>query len=419
MTQKLISEKNLWQRLPVRWRVIFLFLALLAASYGVRHLFPMTPDLRENQKSVEVDELFVESVWESADEAVAETDGAKTPKVQGRVSGLYVSKLLPTGKKIRIAYAEYTPENVEMPAPPNVPATGDESVPAEDESVLDRAAAKAGKLYDSSKRAVSKAWKNWRDGVPAHVPVLLLHGAALDGSSLDAMAREIVRTGAATRVIVPDLPGAGASSRDVADYSIESAAGEMFELLNALEIKEVNVLGFGNGGGAAIYMAHRAPERVKSLALVSSVGAQEFELLGNHIVNKIVYTFHLGFFKLVQDVFPHFGLMDAGNVNKAFARMLWDSDISELKKNLREWNGPLFLAHGENDLVTDIVAAQYTAKLAPQAETHFVHRLRSAMLTRRFSRKSPFPPKRKNFPARSPFPRERRSRRLKRRTACA
>ncbi len=373
MTQKLISEKNLWQRLPVRWRVIFLFLALLAASYGVRHLFPMTPDLRENQKSVEVDELFVESVWESADEAVAETDGAKTPKVQGRVSGLYLSKLLPTGKKIRIAYAEYTPENVEMPAPPNVPATGDESVPAEeDESVLDRAAAKAGKLYDSSKRAVSKAWKNWRDGVPAHVPVLLLHGAALDGSSLDAMAREIVRTGAATRVIVPDLPGAGASSRDVADYSIESAAGEMFELLNALEIKEVNVLGFGNGGGAAIYMAHRAPERVKSLALVSSVGAQEFELLGNHIVNKIVYTFHLGFFKLVQDVFPHFGLMDAGNVNKAFARMLWDSDISELKKNLREWNGPLFLAHGENDLVTDIVAAQYTAKLAPQAETHFV-----------------------------------------------
>ena len=95
MTQKLISEKNLWQRLPVRWRVIFLFLALVAASYGVRHLFPMTPELRDDQKAAEVDELFVESVWESADEAKADivsgADDAQVavaPKLKGRVNGL-------------------------------------------------------------------------------------------------------------------------------------------------------------------------------------------------------------------------------------------------------------------------------------------------------------------------------------------
>lgn len=373
MTQKTMSEKNLWQRLPVRWRVIFLFLALVGASYGVRHWFPMMPELRDGQACVEVDELSVESVWETPEEvrAAASVAGKTLPEIPqktARLNGFYVSKLLPTGQKIKIAYSEFSPKNVEMSAPPPVPAPAS----AENKSALETAKENGRELYDSSKRAVMEAWKNWRDGEAERVPVLLLHGAARDGVSLEAMAREIVRTGAATRVIVPDLPGAGASQREVADYSIQAAAGEMFELLNALGIGKVNVLGFGQGGGAAIYMAHLAPERVKSLALISSTGAQEFELLGNHIVNKIVYTFHLGFFKLAQDVLPHFGLMDAGNVNKAFARMLWDSDMSDLKQFLRDWQGPLFLAHGNDDIVTPAVAAEYSAKLAPQAQTHFV-----------------------------------------------
>lgn len=375
MTQKSMSEKNLWQRFPVRWRVAFLFLALVGASYGVRHWFPMTPELRDGQACIEVDELCVETVWETPDEvrAAASEAGKPLPEITrktARLNGLYVSKLLPTGQKVKIAYSEFTPRNTKMPAP------ADSSVPVvsespESESVLETAKKSGREFYDSSKRAVVEAWRNWKDGEAERLPVLLLHGAANDGISLEEMAREIVRTGAASRVIVPDLPGAGASQREVADYSIQATAGEMFELLNALGIEKVNVLGFGQGGGAAIYMAHQAPERVKSLALVSSAGAQEFELLGNHIVNKIVYTFHLGFFKLAQDVLPHFGLMDAGNVNKAFARVLWDSDMSDLKQFLRDWQGPLFLAHGNDDIVTPVVAAEYTAKLAPQARTHF------------------------------------------------
>lgn len=369
MAQKTISEKNLWRRLPVRWRVIFLFLALVAASYGVRHLFPMTPAPRENQKIAETDELFVESVWESADEAaagiVAESGAVpENPKKTSRVNGIYVSKLVPTGGRLKIAYAEYV---AGTPQPAAVPAEDSDAT----DSVWDETARKAEEIYDASKRKISGALNSFR-GVPADVPVLLVHGLGADGRSLDAVAKELVRTGAAKRVIVPDLPGAGASRRDVADYSVEAAAGEMFGLLDALGVAEANVFGFGQGGAVAIYMAHQEPARVKSLALVSSTGAQEFELLGNHIVNKIVYTFHLGFFKLAQDVFPHFGLMDAGNVNKAFARMLWDSDMSDLKKYLREWQGPLFLAHGENDVVSPFDAALYTAELAPQAVKHFV-----------------------------------------------
>lgn len=415
---KTIPEKTLWQRLPIRWRVIFLLIALIAASYGFRHICPLTPQLGAERSAVAVDELSVESVWVSTDEASAtsiEIGGQAVPetlKKSGRVNGAYVSQLQTTGRQIRIAYAEWTPEKIgETPraaavpaeenpavvpanAPQNFPENPPESSPQNfsqnppenspeksgesafpppegENSRIDEAVRKVGEFYEISRRKIAEVWRNRRrDG--ADVPVLMIHGAGRDGSSLYEAARELVRSGAATRVIVPDLPGAGASERDTADYSIEAAAGEMFGLLDALGVPEVHILGFGQGGGAALYMAHNAPERVKSLALVSSTGAQEFELLGNHIVNKIVYTFHLGFFKIVQDVFPHFGLMDIGNVNKAYARMLWDSDVSDLKLFVREWNGPLFIAHGKNDLPAPFDAAEYSAKLAPQAVTHFV-----------------------------------------------
>lgn len=362
MSAKTTSEKNLWQRLPVRWRVIFILAALIAASYGVRHLFPMTPSLREGQQIAELKAFRVETVFESPSQVAGEIPADVRKKVseasgdtprKARLSGVYVSKLVETGDSVRLAYREFFPP-VSKTVSEN---SGNQSLKG-----------KAELLWEKSASALSETWKHLRGR--EQVPVLLIHGVAADGRDLEKLAEHLVATGV-ERVIIPDLPGAGASQREVEDYSIEASAGTLFALLDKLNIPSANVLGFGEGGGVAIYMAHQQPKRVNSLALVSSVGAQEFELLGNHIVNKIVYTFHLGFFKLFQDVVPHFGLMDCGNVNKAYARVLWDSDISELKRYVREWNGPLYIAHGKDDLISPFAAAEYSATLAPQATTLF------------------------------------------------
>ena len=353
----------MWQRLPVRWRVIFILIALIAASYGVRHAFPQTPSLREGQKEVSVRALSVETVFENPDAARKEiseenrkkfADAARGQTRKSRVSGVYVSKLTENGGDVRIAYKEF----LKPPPQPEAP-----SVPA-DESIQ----GKTDKIIDESIDFARKAWE--RLTTEQQSPVLLIHGVGSDGSQLDTVAEMLISQGI-ERVIVPDLPGSGASQRELDDYSIEASAGMLYALLDKLGISTVNILGFGEGGGVAVYMAHQQPSRVKSIALASSVGAQEFELLGNHIVNKIVYTFHLGFFKIIQDVVPHFGLMDRGNINKAYARVLWDSDISELKRYIREWNGPIYIAHGKDDLISSFASAQYSAALAPQAQTYF------------------------------------------------
>ncbi len=363
--------------------------ALIGASYAVRHAFPMTPSLRDEQRFADVKALSVETVFETPDAAEKAispqnrkkiAEAAKSKPRKARVSGVYVSKLVETGGNVRIAYKEF---RAAEPAPEAEP--GETPYESESGDLLDdsidaakkvwkdlsgdaSAKEKAGRLLHDTVNAAKKVWKDLTGERQA--PVLLIHGAGSDGTQLDAVAEALIHQGV-ERVIVPDLPGAGASQRELEDYSIEASAGMLYALLDKLNIPVVNILGFGEGGGVAIFMAHQQAMRVKSLALVSSVGAQEFELLGNHIVNKIVYTFHLGFFKIAQDVLPHFGLMDRGNINKAYARVLWDSDISELKKYLREWNGPTYIAHGKDDLLASFASAQYSAALAPQAQTYF------------------------------------------------
>lgn len=391
MPPKTSSEKNLWQRLPVRWRVIFTIIALIAASYGVRHYFPLTPSLRDGQKTAAVNALTVETVFETPDAAEKEiapqnrkkiTDIVKDKPRKARVSGVYVSKLVETGNKVQIAYKEF----FRNPPEAGEPSATEEDSPMHKENIAfaDRItqliirqtqssdsssiSGNVDKIVSASRNFIEEVWKRFRTEKQA--PVLLIHGVGSDGTQLEALAEELIKRGV-EHVIVPDLPGAGSSQRELEDYSIEASAGMLYSLLDELGIKKVNVLGFGEGGGVAVFMAHQQPARLKSIALASSVGAQEFELLGNHIVNKIVYTFHLGFFKFAQDVLPHFGLMDYGNVNKAYARVLWDSDISELKKYLREWNGPTYIAHGKDDLISPFASAQYSAALAPQAQTYF------------------------------------------------
>lgn len=200
--------------------------------------------------------------------------------------------------------------------------------------------------------------------------LLLIHGTPGDSRKLAPLV-EALR--GKVRLLVPDLPGNGGSTHEITDYSIECAAHEMFDLLDKRGVKETHVLGFGMGGGVALEMSNQAPKRLKSLSLVSSIDAQEFDLMGNHFVNHLVYSFQMGAVKVAKDFIPHFGLLDGLTLNKAYARTLWESDLTPLKQYTRDWKGPLLLAHGLEDWEVAPDTARYAKELAPHAETIFEH----------------------------------------------
>ena len=107
--------------------------------------------------------------------------------------------------------------------------------------------------------------------------LLLLHGITNSSETwepaVDALAQDF-------RVIAPDLLGHGHSATPRGDYSLGAHASGVRDLLSALDIARVTVVGHSLGGGVAMQFAYQFPERCERLVLVSSGGlGKEVHLL--------------------------------------------------------------------------------------------------------------------------------------------
>jgi len=102
------------------------------------------------------------------------------------------------------------------------------------------------------------------------VPVVLVHGV---GSSIDSWGEVGDSLAAAGRhVIAVDLIGHGASNSGNGDFSLGANASAIRDLLDALDIDRVHLIGHSYGGGVSLQFTYQFPERVASLVLMSSGG---------------------------------------------------------------------------------------------------------------------------------------------------
>ncbi len=197
-----------------------------------------------------------------------------------------------------------------------------------------------------------------------NLPVLLIHGSPASAYDLRALAEELART---RRVIVPDLPGFGRSSRALPDYSIRTQAGYVRDLMDHLGLSRLHVLGFSYGGGVALHLADAQPERVASLVLLSSIGVQELELLGDYGLNHALHGLQLGCLWLLHELVPHVGLLDGALLDPAYARSFYDTDQRPLRGLLEKLELPTLILHGSNDVLIPPSAAREHHRLVPQS----------------------------------------------------
>jgi pimeloyl-ACP methyl ester carboxylesterase len=73
-------------------------------------------------------------------------------------------------------------------------------------------------------------------------------------------------------VIAPDLLGHGDSAKPRGDYSLGAHAGRLRDLLDALEVERVTLVGHSLGGGVAMQFVWLFPHRCERLVLVASGG---------------------------------------------------------------------------------------------------------------------------------------------------
>jgi 3-oxoadipate enol-lactonase len=97
--------------------------------------------------------------------------------------------------------------------------------------------------------------------------LLLLHGLGSSGMDWE---HQYPHFEPDYRVVAPDFRGFGESDKPAGPYLVSRHADDLVALLDHLEIREVNLLGFSMGGAVAFQFAASYPERVERLVIVNS-----------------------------------------------------------------------------------------------------------------------------------------------------
>jgi pimeloyl-ACP methyl ester carboxylesterase/membrane protein DedA with SNARE-associated domain len=198
-------------------------------------------------------------------------------------------------------------------------------------------------------------------------PIVLVHGSPGSGDDLHKLTAKLKGK---RRMIVPDLPGFGNSTHEIADYSIRAHAIYLEELLDQLGIEKVHLVAHSMGGGVALKLAQMEPQRVASITMVSAIGVQEQELLGEYYVNHIVHGAQLAALRALSVLVPRFGKWNSSDMGIPYARNFYDSDQRPLRRILNTYSGPMLILHGARDPLVPVEAAYEHARLVPQSKLY-------------------------------------------------
>lgn len=105
-------------------------------------------------------------------------------------------------------------------------------------------------------------------GDPAGPPVLLVHGSFATGRWWEP-AMELLPD--SLYIVAPDLRGCGLSDKPEFGYEIESQAEDVHQLVEALGLRDIDLVGHSTGGAVVVEYALRNLEMLHTLTLVDTV----------------------------------------------------------------------------------------------------------------------------------------------------
>jgi pimeloyl-ACP methyl ester carboxylesterase len=196
--------------------------------------------------------------------------------------------------------------------------------------------------------------------------VLLVHGSPGHKEDFKRIAPGLAGT---YRVIVPDLPGFGHSTHDLPAYSFRAHADYLLQMMDKLGIRRFHLVGFSMGGGVVLEIADHAPERVASVTMLSAIGVQDMELLGDYYLNHGIHAAQLVFLWLLQSTYPS-PEFQRDAIAVSYARNFYDSDQRPLRGILNRYAEPMQILHGQGDILVPVEAALEHHRLVPQSEIH-------------------------------------------------
>ncbi len=209
------------------------------------------------------------------------------------------------------------------------------------------------------------------------IPIILIHGAPGGSDDWMRLAPLLVQDDrgdpfadgadaqqqhAITRdVYAIDLPGFGYSTMVVPDHSIKAKAGVLRAWMDAKGIARAHLLGWSNGGGVALYLAHDARDKVESLTMLASIGEQRFESSGSYTFEHARYALGLGLLGPGIDFLPHFGYLSTREKRTGWLKSFAESDqrpITGVMKAVGANKTPTLIVHGRDDMLVNLPSAK-------------------------------------------------------------
>jgi pimeloyl-ACP methyl ester carboxylesterase len=218
-------------------------------------------------------------------------------------------------------------------------------------------------------------------------PLVLLHGFGAEKNNWVRIARHLTPH---FRVVAPDLPGFGDSTRDPnARYAVSDQVVRVRALVEALDLGGVHLGGNSMGGMIAGAYAARFPDGVKSLWLVAPggvAGARKSELarLLERGENPLLVDTPEGFDRLLAFCFvevPYVPgpirrhLTERAIETRPFSqKILQDlqSEPGSLEDAVRGLPVPTLITWGDRDRLVDVSGAEVLRSVLPNAEVAIV-----------------------------------------------
>jgi pimeloyl-ACP methyl ester carboxylesterase len=116
-------------------------------------------------------------------------------------------------------------------------------------------------------------------GPPDAPPLVLLHGLGVSGTYMVPLAQQLAGR---WRVLVPDLPGFGASDAPRRALSVRGLASALRAWLDAEELPRVTLVANSLGCQVAIDVAARDPDRFERLVLMGPTVDPRYRSFGRH-----------------------------------------------------------------------------------------------------------------------------------------
>lgn len=168
-------------------------------------------------------------------------------------------------------------------------------------------------------------------------------------------------------VLIPEYPQATVKNQSVSS-SVESRAGFINTLVDSLDLQNVHLLGHGYGGLVAIDLASDSLQNnYQSLILLSSYGPQELQFLGNHLINRSLYSMLYPVVAFFKYLVPHMGWYNEQPVDFNFTNTLIALDQRPVRDQLKQIQVPVHILQALEDRYISLSIAQEIHRLVPHS----------------------------------------------------